>query len=46
MYGTVGRFRLKPDMEGLFHDLVREFEGREIEGFVTEHYYRFDDDTN
>jgi hypothetical protein len=46
MYGTVGRFRLKPGMEGRLVDLIHTFETKELPGFVAEYYYRLDATAN
>ncbi len=50
MYGTIGRFRIKPGMEGQFRQLIegqaRPFEARQVPGFVVSYGYRMDADPN
>ena len=48
MYGTIGRLRIKPGMEGQFSQLLQEqaraFESGQIPGFVASYSYRMDAD--
>lgn len=50
MYGTVGRFHIKPGMEGLFRQLnegqAHKFETGQAAGFVASYSYRMDADPN
>jgi quinol monooxygenase YgiN len=50
MYGTIGRFRIKPGMEGRFRQLIAEqapaFEAGHIAGFIASYGYRIDADPN
>ena len=50
MYGTVGRLRIKPGMEGQFRQLLQEqaraFETGQVPGFVASYAYRMDADPN
>jgi quinol monooxygenase YgiN len=48
MYGTIGRFRIKPGMEAQFRQLIesqgRPFESGQVTGFVESLAYRMDAD--
>src|SRR5215472_5599766 len=48
MYGTIGRFRIKPGMEAHFRQLLESqggpFESRQVPGFVESLAYRMDFD--
>ncbi len=46
MYGTVARMRLKPGMDARYAELEREFEARQVPGFVAQVTYRMDADPN
>ncbi len=50
MYGTIGRLRIKPGMEGQFKRLLQEqapaFETGQVSGFVASYTYRTDADPN
>src|SRR5260370_28186687 len=50
MYGTVGRLRIKPGMEGQFRQLLEgqapAFESGRVAGFVASYAYRMDADPN
>ena|SRR5215469_14464091 len=50
MYGTIGRYRVKPGMEGQFKQLTEEqarvFEAGQIPGFIAAYGYRMDADPN
>jgi heme-degrading monooxygenase HmoA len=50
MYGTIGRFRIKPGMEAQFRQLIEAqappFETGQISGFVASYAYRMDADAN
>ena len=50
MYGTIGRLRIKPGMEGQFRQLLqdqaRAFETGQVAGFVASYAYRMDADPN
>jgi quinol monooxygenase YgiN len=50
MYGTIGRCRIKPGMEGQFRQLIEEqapaFESGQAPGFVASYSYRMDADSN
>ena len=46
MYGTVARMRMKPGMDARYADLEREFEARQVPGFVAQVTYRMDADPN
>ena len=50
MYGTIGRLRIKPGMEGQFRQLLqgqaRAFETGQVVGFVASYAYRMDADPN
>ena len=50
MYGTIGRFRIKPGMEAQFRQLIEAqappFETKQVPGFVASYAYRMDADAN
>ena len=50
MYGTIGRLRIKPGMEGQFRQLLQEqaraVETGQVSGFVASYVYRIDADPN
>ena len=46
MYGTVARMRMKPGMDARYADLEREFEARQVPGFVAQVTYWMDADPN
>jgi quinol monooxygenase YgiN len=50
MYGTIGRCRIKPGMEGQFRQLIEgqapAFEAGQVPGFVASYSYRMDADPN
>jgi heme-degrading monooxygenase HmoA len=50
MYGTIGRYRVKPGMEAQFRQLFEEqergFEGGQIPGLAAVYAYRMDADPN
>jgi quinol monooxygenase YgiN len=50
MYGTIGRLRIKPGMEGQFRQLLEgqapAFESGRVAGFVASYAYRMDADPN
>lgn len=50
MYGTIGRFRVKPGMEGQLRQLLQEqaraFETGRVPGFLASYTYRMDADAN
>lgn len=50
MYGTIGRFRIKPGMEGQFRQVFEgdapAFEAGQVPGFVASYSYRSDADSN
>jgi quinol monooxygenase YgiN len=50
MYGTIGRFRIKPGMEAQFRQLLESqghpFEAGQVPGFVESLAYRMDADPN
>jgi quinol monooxygenase YgiN len=50
MYGTIGRFHVKPGMEAQFRQLLEEqgraFEAGQVPGFVVSYGYRMDADLN
>jgi quinol monooxygenase YgiN len=50
MYGTIGRFHIKPGMEAQFRQLIEEqgraFEAGQVPGFVVSYGYRMDADLN
>ena len=50
MYGTIGRFRIKPGMEGQFRQLIEgqapAFEVGQVPEFIASYSYRMDADPN
>ena len=50
MYGTIGRFHVKPGMEGQFRQIIdgqgHAFEAGQVAGFVASYAYRIDADRN
>ncbi len=46
MYGTVARMRLKPGTETQMMELMKEYEGLEVPGYVRSVVYRMDADSN
>ena len=46
MYGTVAVFRAKPGVEERLRQLMEEFPGDEVPGFIAEYVYRSDADPN
>ena len=50
MYGTIGRLRIKPGMEGQFKQILQgqapAFETGQVSGFVASYAYRMDADPN
>lgn len=46
MYGTVARMRIKPGSEDRMNELMREYEGLDVPGYVRSSVYRTDEDAN
>ena len=46
VYGTVAKLKLKPGSADQFKQLMSQYKGLEIPGFVTDIVYRSDDDPN
>ncbi len=46
MYGTIARMRLKPDAEPQFRNLMKEYEGLSVPGYVRSTVYKMDGDSN
>lgn len=46
MYGTVARFRLKPDSESALQEQLREYEGLGVPGYISSTLYRLDAGNN
>lgn len=46
MYGTVARFRLKPNAKEKLIELAQQFGSLNIPGFVSEQIYQMDKDSN
>ena len=44
MYGTVGRFKLKPGVEARLLELQRSFEATKVPGYVGNTVYRMDNE--
>ena len=44
MYGTVARFRIKPDVEAKLDEVMKTYEGERIPGMIDEWIYRSDED--
>jgi heme-degrading monooxygenase HmoA len=46
VYGTVARFRLKPDAEPALREQLREYEGLGVPGYISSTLYRMDAGSN
>lgn len=46
MYGTVARMRLKPGSEARLNEMMKEYEGLNVPGYVSSTVYRMDDNPN
>lgn len=46
MYGTVARMRLKPGSEARLAEMMKEYEGLNVPGYVSSTVYRMDDNPN
>jgi quinol monooxygenase YgiN len=46
MYGTIGRYRIKPGMEEQLIEQLRVFEAAKVPGTIATYVYRMDADPN
>ena len=46
MYGTVARMRLKPGAEAQMQELMKEYEGLDVPGYVRSTVYKMDTDSD
>ena len=46
MYGTIGRYRIKPGMEEQLIEQLRVFEAAKVRGTIATYVYRMDADPN